>query len=82
MGTHMKTTIDIGDALFEEAQRLAARERTTLRALVEAGLRGVLAKHSHREIFVLRDGSVEGAGMSPEFSDAGWERIRDAAYGT
>jgi len=35
----MKTTIDIADPLLDEARKLAAREGTTLRALVERGLR-------------------------------------------
>jgi Bacterial antitoxin of type II TA system, VapB len=35
----MKTTIDIADALLEEARQAAEASRTTLRALVEAGLR-------------------------------------------
>jgi len=38
----MKTTVDIDDALLEEAKRLAARARTTLRALIEEGLRRVV----------------------------------------
>jgi hypothetical protein len=31
----MKTTVDISDPLLREARKIAARERTTLRALVE-----------------------------------------------
>jgi hypothetical protein len=34
MVSHMKTTIQIPDSLFEEARQLAHRERTTLKALV------------------------------------------------
>jgi hypothetical protein len=39
MVTHMKTTVEISDGLLDEARRLAAREATTVRALIEAGLR-------------------------------------------
>lgn len=42
MATHMKTTIDIAPALLEEAKRIARERETTLRALVEDGLRRVL----------------------------------------
>lgn len=39
----MKTTLELPDGLLIEAKKLAAEERTTLRALVEQGLRHVLA---------------------------------------
>jgi hypothetical protein len=40
----MKTTIDINDELFRSARRHAAESGTTLRALVEEGLRRVMAR--------------------------------------
>lgn len=77
----MKTTIEIPDALLEEAKRVAARDKTTLRALVEAGLRAVLTKRRRRDRFRLRDASFRGTGLSEEFNGTDWERIREAAYG-
>ena len=42
MGTLMKKTIEISDALFDAANRHAREHGMTLRALVEEGLRTVL----------------------------------------
>jgi hypothetical protein len=82
MGTHihMKTTVEIADSLAREARELAARENTTLRELIEAGLRAVLKERRKRAAFRLRDASQGGRGLQPEFRDAGWEKLRDAAY--
>jgi hypothetical protein len=40
----MKTTIDLPDDLFIAAKRRAAEERSTLRAIVERGLRAQLRR--------------------------------------
>ena len=80
MVIRVKTTVEITDSLAEEAKALAARENTTLRALIEAGLRLVLAARSRRTRFRLRDASFKGQGLQPEFQDGDWHRIRDAAY--
>jgi hypothetical protein len=76
----MKTTIHIPDSLFEEARRVAHRERSTLRALVEEGLRRVLSDHSKRGGFRLRKATFRGKGLQPGFKGASWDRIRDASY--
>ena len=66
MVTHMKTTIDIADALFERAKLVAERDRTTFRALVEEGLRAVLDRRTTPHTpFRLRDASIEGNGVQP-----------------
>jgi hypothetical protein len=80
MGTHMKTTIELADPLLEEARRLAQREGTTLRALVEQGLRQVLAQKRRGASFRLRDASFAGDGLRPGLADASWERLRELAY--
>lgn len=76
----MKTTIEIADPLLLQARRLAAREGTTLRALVEQGLRRTLAEKKQTAVFRLRKASFKGQGLQPELRDAGWERLREMAY--
>lgn len=39
----MKTTIEVSDAIFFSAKQLAQQSQTTLRALIEEGLRRVLS---------------------------------------
>jgi len=76
----MKTTVEIADSLVASAKQLAARKGTTLRALVEAGLRRVLEDYERGKPFRLRDASFTGRGLQPEFRDGDWEKIRDATY--
>lgn len=80
MVTHMKTTIEIADPLLEEAKRVAAREGTTVRSLVEQGLREVLRGRNRRGGFRLRKASFGGQGLQPGVRELGWERIRDMVY--
>jgi predicted transcriptional regulator len=63
MGVWMKTTIEISDALFQSAKTLAQRRRTTLRQIVEEGLRTVLREEQakDRKPFKLVDASVTGS---------------------
>lgn len=44
MSRHMRTTVRLDDALLEQAKREASRRRATLTALIEQGLRLVLAQ--------------------------------------
>jgi hypothetical protein len=76
----MKTTIQISDALFDEARKLARHENTTLKALVEEGLRLIIAEHGKRGDFRLRKATFKGNGMQPQMAGASWELIRDANY--
>ena len=79
MLTHMRTSIDLPDALMARAKRLARRRGTTLRALIEEGLLAVL-KSQASEPFRLPDTSFRGDGMVDGLSEADWSRIRDLAY--
>jgi len=75
----MKTTLEIADPLLKEARKIASRENTTLRALVEQGLRQVVASRKEPP-FRLRNVSVGGQGLHPDLEGKGWDAIRDLIY--
>lgn len=77
---HMKTTVNLPDELLREAQELARRERTTLRELIETGLRAVVRQRSSDSSFELADASVTGRGLQPAFRGASWQQIRETIY--
>jgi hypothetical protein len=76
----VKTTLDISDPLLREARKIATRDRTTLRALVEQGLRKIIAERKAGRPFKLRKVTFKGEGLVPELRDADWDKIRDLAY--
>jgi hypothetical protein len=76
----MKTTIEISDSLLETARQVSRREKTTVRALVEEGLRRVIAERERSRGFRLRKATFRGAGLQSQVSEASWERIRDLIY--
>jgi hypothetical protein len=58
---YMKTTLDLPDDLFVAAKKRAAEERTTLRAIIERGLRSQLGpKRAPPKRAALRWVTVEG----------------------
>jgi CRISPR/Cas system-associated protein Csm6 len=76
----MKTTVEISGPLLEEARRLAAREHTTLRALIEEGLRRIVAERKRSGAFRLRKATFKGNGLQPAVAGSSWDRLRDMAY--
>jgi hypothetical protein len=83
MVANMKTTVEISDAVFAAAKETAHREETTLRALIEEGLRLCIEQRQQKrdtEPFRLRDASVGGSGLQPALRDASWEQIRALIY--
>lgn len=74
----MKTTIEVSDVLFNSAKEFAGRSQTTMRALVEEGLRRVLSdsKAQIKPAFKLRDASVRGKAVL--ISDpARWRQLEE-----
>ncbi len=76
----MKTTIDISDAVLLQAKRLAARSGTTVKALVELGLRRVIAekaKDAGFELVPVTDKLPVNPSHEPGLS---WAQTRDVIY--
>ena len=80
IATHMKTTIDIADALLRQAKREAVRRQTTLRALVEEGLRKELGAAPESEPYVLPDLSWGGGGLVAGLEWGDWPAMRAIIY--
>ncbi len=76
----MKTTIELPDDLLERSKAIARRENSTLKALIEEGLRLALRARSRKRAGPFTVKPFRGDGLSPEFADARWERIRDEIY--
>jgi Arc/MetJ family transcription regulator len=81
MGTRMKTTIEIADALLAAARQVAEREKTTLRALVEEGLRRIVNERQAPACgYKLPDTTFGGGGLLPGVTLEDWASIRDRIY--
>ena len=76
----MKTTVHIPDSLLEEARKIASQEQTTIKALIEEGLRRAIDDRKQKRSFRLRKATFRGNGLQPDVADASWEKIRDLSY--
>jgi hypothetical protein len=76
----MKTTVELSDSLLRQAKRVALKERTTVKALIERGMRIVVADSRRRAGFTLRKASFRGDGLGSGRSLQDWPAIRDAIY--
>jgi putative antitoxin of VapBC-like toxin-antitoxin system len=78
----MKSTIDIADSVLAEAKVIAAHEGTTLRSLVEEGLRRVIESRSAQPSgFKLRDVSYGSGGGAPGIDPDDWMSIKHLVRG-
>lgn len=82
MGAHMKTTVDISDALLHRAKKLAAEQHQTLKAIIDSALRLYLdsASPGGKPRFRLRKHPFKGRGLQPGVDENDWTAIRDRAY--
>jgi hypothetical protein len=75
-----KTTVELSDALLREAKQVALKERTTVKALIEQGLRLVVRERRPRGGFKLRPAAFAGDGLVAGRSLQDWSAIRDQIY--
>jgi len=73
----MKATIELPDELLERSKAVARRENSTLKALIEEGLRLALRARTRKRAAPFAVKPFQGDGLSPEFAGGGWEKIRD-----
>ena len=77
----MKTTIDIHDELLERAERLARETGRSLSAIVEEGLRTVLASPPVEDGYTLPDLRVGGPEAPDPLKQYSWPELRELIYG-
>ncbi len=75
----MKTTIEISDPLLQKARDIAARNGTTLKALVERGLQHVIEDTNQAKPFRLRKVSFRGKGLQAAARALNWDELRELA---
>ena len=80
MGVCMKTTVDISDSLLKEAKKIAAKKKTSVRSLIEQGLRQTIEKYKEPQTFRLRKATFKGKGLHPSVEEYSWEKVRDLVY--
>lgn len=76
----MKTTVQIPDSLFEEVRNIARREQTTMKALIQEGLRRIITERKQRGRFRLRKASFKGQGLRPDLQGTSWDQIREISH--
>jgi len=78
----MKTTVDIADPILRRAKRLAARRRTTLRAVIESALRHEIERDtsSDRSNPEVRARTFAGRGLQAGLSWDDFGSLLDRAY--
>ena len=76
----MKTTVEIPDSLLKQVKSLASEEHTTVRALVEEGLRRIASERKRAKPFKLRKATFRGKGLQPRIAGSPWAQIRDMIY--
>lgn len=77
----MKTTVDIHDSLLLRAKRHARENGTTLRSVIEEGLRRTLDEPKGRKPYRWPDLSVGSPDDPWPLDEYTWPELRDIIYG-
>ena len=64
-----------------EARKIANQEGTTIRALIEEGLRLTIDNRKRNRTFRLRKATFKGHGLQSDAAGASWEKLREMSYG-
>ncbi len=76
----MKTTIELPDDLLERSKEVARRQNSTLKALIEEGLRLALRARTRKRSVAFAVQPFAGDGLTPDFATVGWDKVRDEIY--
>lgn len=77
----MKTTVEIHDALLLRAKRHARKNGTTLRSVIEDGLRRTLDEPDAQKPYEWPDLSVGDPSDPWPLDDYSWPELRELIYG-
>lgn len=77
----VKTTVEISDNLLIRAKRYARKTHRPVRALIEEGLRLVLASEIPRPAYEMPDRSVGLSGGRNPLDQLSWDELRNEIYG-
>ena len=76
----MKTSIDISDYLFRRAKAVAQKNGTSVKALIEEGLRHILSANEKKKDLKPKLLTFGGDGLTDQFQDYSWEQVRAEIY--
>ncbi len=65
---------------YRGSKEISHKYRTTVKALVEEGLRRLINEHQQRGNFRLRKATVKGEGLQADMQGISWDGIRERAY--
>ena len=81
MASHMKTTVVIPDALLAEIQKIATKNKTTLRALMQEGLMHVVEREQKKKKpEKMKDCSFGDPNQPWGLEGKSWDEIRAIIY--